>query len=148
MALYRTDPYHTILYRMHVYRTVPYGTVRPYRSEIKTNTSSSRGSWRNSYLPYGTVRYRTERYGTVRYRTAPRAVCGGALCRTGQTARANIFCGGSRSQAHAQFRYQIILQVGDRIFVNYWLTSFVVKTCSVCVTIDMATGFRASLPVP
>ena len=27
MALYRTDPYHTILYMMHVYRTVRYRTV-------------------------------------------------------------------------------------------------------------------------
>jgi len=75
--------------------TIPYRAsctaIVPYRTEIKTNTLSSRGSWRNIYLPHG----------TVPYRTAPRAVCGGALYRTGQTAWAHIFSGGSRSQRHA-----------------------------------------------
>jgi len=93
-------------------RTIPYRKgctcLVPCRNEIKTNTSSSRGSWRNNYLPYG----------AVPCRTAPRAVCGGALYRTGQTTRANTFCGGSRSHAHAPFRYQVILQGGIMILPN------------------------------
>ena len=85
MALYRTVPIRTVPYhivhvfKMHVYRTVPV----PYRIEIKTNKLSSRGSWRNSYIPYATVPYRTAppavcrmcgrvvRYGTVQYGTVP-----------------------------------------------------------------------------
>ncbi len=104
MALYRTDPYHTICYRMQVYRTVRYRTVlksKPIRHLREDHCE--------------TAIYRTVRCGTLPYRTAPRAVCGGALYRTGQTARANICYGSSRSQAHAQLRYQIILQVGDMI---------------------------------
>ena len=104
MAPYRTNPYHIILYMMHVYRTVPCGAV--LKSKPIRHLREDHG---------GTAIYRTRRNSTVPYRTASWAVCGGALYRTGQTARANIFCGGSRSQAHAQFRYQIILQGGDMI---------------------------------
>jgi len=51
--------------------TVPYHDARvsyrtaPYRTEIKTDTLSSRVSWRNNYLPRATVRYRTIPYGTA-----------------------------------------------------------------------------------
>ena len=104
MALYRTRSvhYHTVQDARISYRTVP------YRVEMKTNTSTSRGSWQKSYLPCV----------TVQYRTAPRAVGGGALYCTGQIAWTHIFCGGTRFQAHAQFRYHIILQVGDNILLN------------------------------
>ena len=85
------------MYKMHVYRTVRYRTV----------------------LKSQPIRHLREDHGeTAIYRTAPRAVCGGALYRTGQTARANILCGGFRSQAHAHFRYQIILRGGDMILPN------------------------------
>jgi len=60
----------------------------------------------------------TVRYGRVPYGTA--GVCGGVLYRTLQTARANIFCGGSWLQAHARLRYQIIMYAkgGDMILPN------------------------------
>ncbi len=119
---------------MHVYRTVRYRTV--LKSKPIRHLREDHGEI--NYLPYG----------AVHYSTAPLAVCGGALYRTGQTARANILCGGSRSQAHAKFRYHIIQHVGDKNFAKYWLISLVAKSCSMRVTIDMATRVRALLPVP
>ena len=101
MALYRIDPYHTIAYRMHVYRTVR------NRAVLKSN----------QYVIFARIMakhlstYRAVRYSTVRHRG--RYVEARCTVRD-KTARANFFCGGSRSQAHAQFRYQIILRVGDR----------------------------------
>ena len=60
MALYRTDPSHTILYRMHVYRTVRYRAV----------------------LESKLIRYLREDHGeTTLYRTVPyRIVSYGGMC--------------------------------------------------------------------
>ena len=95
IALYRTVPIRTIPYCTWCTSIVRYGTV-PYWNQ-------------NQYVIF--ARIMAKQLSSVRCGT----VCGCALYRTGQTARANIFCGDSRSQARAQFRYQIILQVGDMI---------------------------------
>jgi hypothetical protein len=131
MALYRTDPYHTIPYRMHVYRTVPY--LNPIECVIFARVMANQLS--------------TVRYGTLPYGTA--GVCGGVLYRTVQTARANILCGGSWPQAYAQFRYHIIMSARWRHdFAKYWLISLVINSYTWRVALDMATWLRASLPVP
>ncbi len=131
MALYRTDPYHTIPYKMHVYRTVPYLNQNQYVifARIMANHLS------------------TARYGTVPYGTAD--VCGGVLYHTVQSARAHILCGGSRPQAHAPFWYMIIMYAMWRhAFAKCWLISLDVSSCTWRVTIDMAIGVRVSLLVP
>jgi len=57
MALYRTDPYHTILHKMHVYRTVRYRNV--LKSKPIRHLREDHG---------GATIYRTVRYSTVRHR--------------------------------------------------------------------------------
>ena len=57
MAFYRTDPYHIIPYRMHVYRTLRYRTV--LKSKPIRHLREDRGE---------TTIYRTVRYNTVRHR--------------------------------------------------------------------------------
>ncbi len=101
MALYRTDPYHTILYMMHVYRTVRYRTV------LKSKPIRHLREDHGEKAIYRTVRYIAVRHrGGMWGRVVPYMTnCAGK-------------CGGSRSQAHAMFRSQIILQVGDRILPN------------------------------
>ena len=56
MALYRTDPYHTICYRMHAYRTVRYRTV--LKSKPIRHLREDHGK---------TTIYRTVGYNTVRH---------------------------------------------------------------------------------
>ncbi len=60
IALYRTDPYHTIPYMMHVYRTVRYRTV--LKSKPIRHLREDHGEIA-IYRTYGVVQY-----GTVRHR--------------------------------------------------------------------------------
>jgi hypothetical protein len=92
MALYRTDPYHAIPCIMHVYRTVPYRNQNQYGIFARIMAKQLLTLWYDT-VPYGTGAGRM--WGHV----VPYGTC----------ARVDIFCGGSWSQAHAQFRHQIIL---------------------------------------
>ena len=134
MALYCTDPYHTILYRMHVYRTVRYRTVlksKPIRHLCKDNGETSM--------------YRTVRCSTVRHRGR----YAWARCTVRDKLRGEMYSAAALVHKHTHsFGMRLYPASWRQDFANYWLISVVVKTCSVCVAIDMGTGVRASLPVP
>jgi len=85
MALYRTDPYHTIPYKMHVYRTVRYLTVlklKPIR-----HLREDHGE---------TAIYRAVRYNTVRHRE--RYV--GARCTVRDKLRGQIYFAAALGHKH------------------------------------------------
>jgi hypothetical protein len=87
MALYRTDPCHTIHYRMHVYRTVRYRTV--LKSKPIRHLREDHGE---------TTIYRTVRYDTVRHRG--RFV--GARCTVRDKLRGQIYYAAALCHKHTQ----------------------------------------------
>ena len=80
MALYRTDPYHTILYMMQVYRTVRYRTV--LKSKLIRYLREDHGEttiYRTVYQYFERARIILKWPSTVRYQLRARAYicCGG-----------------------------------------------------------------------
>jgi len=93
MALCRTDPYYTIPYRMHVYRTVRYRTV--LKSKPIRYLREDRGE---------TTIYHTVRYSTVRHRG--RYV--GARCTVRGKLRGQIYSAAALCHKHTHI-FAIIL---------------------------------------
>jgi hypothetical protein len=130
MALYHTDPYHTIPCIMHMYRTVPYWNKNQYVIFARI-MSKQLSSVRYGTAPYGTAGGMWG--GVVPYGTA----CAGKyiLRRLSVTSTRTV----SASFYPASWRQD---------FAKYWPIFLVVKSSLGCVTIDMTTRVRASLPAP